>query len=452
MTVVTTYFVKLKRILRKAWNIFGAKGFTGMIVIVLYHYLFAGCRPTLYYLKSRRNKAIVGRIKGLKNYRPAPLVRNCHLMTGWLGMEIAAVDFLGFAPFPALKNVKRQYLPCKGNQEGPWPGIITLNWGFTQQQTKKGTVILIPGMGNDFNSSYIRRCFMCLIEEGFDAVVYEPRGLKSNLRLLTTPQSHGIGFTGDLRQAVAHICEKSRASYGESHRVFAAGWSMGSAYLSLYAGEEGEKCPLNGIAALSCPVDLTSTSKRISRTFFGVYQWAIFQGMKDKLKSPEHQRALQLLRDHGYAVDKAMATQSLFAMDTLIAAQMWGYDNIGEYYRNNSPALYFSKIRIPCLLINARDDPMADTNAFFIGDFISNENIIGVKTDHGGHSLAWFEGWLWPTSSWINRVLKDYFNALVDFSDEPLTTEELEKGLKFSRRFKGLNGRVNPRAASVSKL
>jgi len=452
MTVVNTYFLKLKRILGKAWNKFGAKGFTGMIVIMLYHWLFAGCRPTLYYLKSRRNKAIVRKIKGLKNYRPATLVRNCHLMTAWLGMEMGVVDFLGFAPFPALKNVKRQYLRCKGNEEGPWPGIITLNWGFTQNHKMKGTVILVPGLGNDFNSSYIRRFFKYIIEEGFDAVMYEPRGLKSNLRLFTTPQTYGMGFTGDLRQAVAHICQKSRASWGESHRVFAAGWSMGSVYLSRYAGEEGERCPLNGIAILGCPVDLTATSKRLSRAFFGIYQYALSQGLQDKLNSPDYQRAQQLLRDNGYAVDKALATQTHFANDALIATPMFGYDNIGEYYRKNSPALYLSKIRIPCLLVNARDDPIVDTNAFFIGDFISNENIIGVKTDHGGHSLAWFEGWLWPTSSWINRVLKDYFNALVEFSGEPCTSEELEKGLEFSRRFKGLGGPVTPRASSVSKL
>jgi len=452
MAVVNTFFSKLKRILGKAWNILGMKGVIGVIVIAFYRYLFAGCRPTLYYLKSRRNKAIIGKIKDLKNYRPAPLVRNCHLMTGWLGMETGVVDFLGFAPFPALMNVKRQHLHCKGNQEGPFPGIITLNWGFTEYHKKKGTVILVPGLGNDFNSPYIRRFFKCIIEEGFDAVVFEPRGLKSNLRLLTTAQTHGIGFTGDLRQAVAHICKKSRASYGENHGVFAVGWSMGSCYLSRYVGEEGEKCPLNGIAALGCPVDLTSTSKRVSRAFFGVYEYAITQGLQEKFESPEYQRAKKLFRDNGYDVDKALATKSLIGMDALVGAPMFGYDNVADYYRKNSPALYLSKIRIPCLLVNARDDPIVDTDAFFIGDFISNENIIGVKTDYGGHSLSWFEGWLWPTSSWANRVLKDYFNALLEFSEEPLASEDLEKGLKFSRRFKGLGGRVTPRAASLSKL
>jgi len=95
---------------------------------------------------------------------------------------------------------------------------------------------------------------------------------------------------------------------------------------------------------------------------------------------------------------------------------------------------------------------MVDTGAFFIGDFISNENIIGVKTDHGGHSLAWYEGWLWPTSSWVNKVLKDYFNALLEYPEESVTADELEKGLKFSRRFKGLGGRVSTCATSLSKL
>jgi len=223
MPATSSYFLKLKRILGKIWNMFGATGLTGMIVIILYLYLFAGRKPTLYYLKSRRNNLIVRRIKDLKSYRPAPLVRNGHLITIWMMMEIGLVDFFGIDLFPAPRNLKRQFLHCEGNQEGPYPGIITLNWGFTQCQEKKGTIILLPGLGCDFNSTYVRRFFHCILEDGFNAVVYEVRGLKSNVHFLTTPQTYGLGFTGDFRQAVSHICGKTRASYGERHPVFAVG-------------------------------------------------------------------------------------------------------------------------------------------------------------------------------------------------------------------------------------
>merc|ERR1719204_130411 len=128
MGVMRKYFSYLKRFLGTVINKFGAKGAAGVILFLLYRYLLSGRKPTLYYLKSRRNRAIVRRIKGLKNYRPPPLVRNGHLMTSWLGLEMGLVDFLGVAPFPALKNVKRQFLQCEGNKEGPWPGVVTLNW------------------------------------------------------------------------------------------------------------------------------------------------------------------------------------------------------------------------------------------------------------------------------------------------------------------------------------
>jgi len=112
---------------------------------------------------------------------------------------------------------------------------------------------------------------------------------------------------------------------------------MGSICLSRYAGEEGERCPLDGIAVLGCPVDLPSTSKKTSAALFGIYQYAMSQGLQDKLKSPDHQRLMHLLRDHGYPLDKALATQTHFAMDALIYAPMFGYDNVGDYYRQISP-------------------------------------------------------------------------------------------------------------------
>lgn len=442
----------LKKFLEKVINKLGKRGVAGMILLFLYRYLLSGRKPTLYYLKSRRNTAIVGRIKGLQNYRPPPLVRNGHLMTAWLGMELGLVDLLGFTPFPKIENLNREFLRCEGNREGPHPGIITLHWGFTSCKKRKGTVILVPGLGNDASSSYLRKFFNCIVEDGFDGVIYEPRGSPSNLPFMVTPQSYGSGYTGDIREAVAHVCKKSRASYGADHIVFAVGWSLGSAYLVRYTGEEGQRCPLNGIAALGCPVDLASTSKKLSEALFGVYQYTISQGLLSKLSSPALERSQQLMRDHGYPVDQILANMSPFALDSLITAPMFGWDNVGQYYRRSSPGLYFSEIRRPCLLVNARDDTIIDTNSFFIGDFLSNENMIGVKTEHGGHSLAWFEGWLWPTSSWINTVVKDYLNALLEFAEEPLSEEQVKKGLKFSPRFRGLSGRVRPIIPTPSKL
>jgi len=449
--VYTPYLTKLKTFLVKASKKFGRRGFVGAVLFLIYRYVLSGRKPTLYYLKSKRNKAIVSRIKGLEYYRPSPLVRNGHLMTAWMGTELGLVDLLGFPPFPEIKNLSREFLRCEGNHEGPYPGIITLHWGFTSLKKRKGTVILVPGLGNDVSSPYLRRFFNYLLEDGFDGVIYEPRGSPSNLPFLTTPQTYGSGYTGDIRAAVTHVCKKTRATFGVDHAVFAVGWSLGSAYLVRYTGEEGKRCPLNGIAALGCPVDLASSSRRLSEALYGLYQFTISNGLMRKLTSPSLERSQQLLRDYGYPVDQVLSNMSPFAIDSLITARMYGWDNVGQYYRRTSPGIYFSEIRTPSLLVNARDDTVVDTKAFFIGDFLSNENIIGVKTEHGGHSLSWYEGWLWPTSSWINTVVKDYFNALLEFADEPLSAEEWTKGLEFSPQFRGLSGRVRP-TTSFSKL
>jgi len=423
-----------------------------LAAVALTWWLRRGRIPAVYYLKTRRNHHLISRMDSLqRGYIPPLLVRNTHAVTGWVCSQIGLVDILGIPAWPQL-DIKRQFFYCKGGKtRGKLPGWITLNWMYTAKNQLKGTVVLIPGMGNDVFTPYIRKAAKELLENGFNVVIFEPRGSPTNLPRLTTAQTQSAGATGDLRQAFDHICEKTRASYGDLHKIFGIGWSLGSSYLVKYAGEEGDNCLLSGIIGAGCPLDLASTSQRHSKTLWGLYQFTIIEGMKMKLKDDDFKRAQDVYRRAGYDVDKLLTVKSILELDSRFTRRQFDYDTVAEYYRDSSATNYLSKVRVPCLLVNARDDAMVDTDAFFVGDFMSNPNLIGVKTTHGGHSLEWPEGYILPNgTSWFSGIAKEFLNGVLEYTPDPAFSKKLrDRGLKFSPKISGISGRIRLTSAKA---
>jgi len=56
-------------------------------------------------------------------------------------------------------------------------------------------------------------------------------------------------------------------------------------------------------------------------------------------------------------LDKLMSTQEL---DKILACKIYGYRSVGELYDDSNGTIWISRIRTPCLLISADDDPFLD--------------------------------------------------------------------------------------------
>jgi predicted alpha/beta-fold hydrolase len=97
-------------------------------------------------------------------------------------------------------------------------------------------------------------------------------------------------------------------------------------------------------------------------------------------------KALRKLSQHPGLFDGAalLAARDLYQFDNLFTAPLHGFRDTEDYWARASAKPHLSRIRVPCLAVNARNDPfipawsLPDRNA--VGDFVEL-----WQPSHGGH-------------------------------------------------------------------
>jgi predicted alpha/beta-fold hydrolase len=73
------------------------------------------------------------------------------------------------------------------------------------------------------------------------------------------------------------------------------------------------------------------------------------------------------------------------AIDERITAPSFGFAGAAEYYRTQSAIRYVDRIRVPTLLLQARDDHFVPFDIFESRAVSGNPRIEVVAPPHGGH-------------------------------------------------------------------
>jgi predicted alpha/beta-fold hydrolase len=76
---------------------------------------------------------------------------------------------------------------------------------------------------------------------------------------------------------------------------------------------------------------------------------------------------------------------SIEQFDDRFIAPAFGFDGVDEYYRKASSRPYISRIRIPTLIIHAKDDPFVPFEPLTDPSIEANPFVLVVATEKGGH-------------------------------------------------------------------
>ncbi len=136
--------------------------------------------------------------------------------------------------------------------------------------------------------------------------------------------------------------------------ILAVGVSLGGNALLRWAAEAGEsaRATVSAVAAVCSPIDLAAGGWAIGRGFNRlVYTTMFMRSMKPK--------ALAKLDQHPGLFDRArlLAARDLRDFDDLFTAPLHGFLNADDYYARASAKPHLNRIRIPALVLNARNDP-----------------------------------------------------------------------------------------------
>ena len=101
-------------------------------------------------------------------------------------------------------------------------------------------------------------------------------------------------------------------------------------------------------------------------------------------------------------------------MDAAVTAPCFGFATVDDYYEEASSDKRLKDLRVPVLLINALDDPIAPGAMLPFQQVRATDQVIMAVTTFGGH-LGWCDpGRVRGGSAWIENSVVDFLELSLD--------------------------------------
>jgi predicted alpha/beta-fold hydrolase len=227
-------------------------------------------------------------------------------------------------------------------------------------------VILIHGTPGSEDSPYMIRMSGYLLDKGYCVLRLNLRGAGPS-RLRCRLQYHA-GRTEDLRAVLGRMDGRLAAD-----GIVIVGFSLGGNMLLKYLGEQGRRAPLLGAVSVSAPIDLKAAQLRLMQRRNRRYHDHLLARLKEESAPSDLERA---------AVD---TISSVYEFDERVVAPRNGFANADDYYARCSAKTLLGEIRVPTLLIHARNDPWIPPAAYLAFDWNSNPRLMPLLPRGGGH-------------------------------------------------------------------
>lgn len=257
-------------------------------------------------------------------------------------------------------------------------------------------VLLLHGLEGGVDSHYIVGMLGEIAARGWRGVVLNFRSCSGELNRL--PRFYHSGDTGDLDAVVERLVTRE-----PDVRLGAVGVSIGGNVLLKWLGEREGQTPAQVRAAvgLCVPLDLVACARALDRGFArAVYTANFLRTLRRKVRDKA--------RVHPGFVDVAAVRRArTFAeYDRALTAPLHGFADEVDYWRRASSGPYLARIRVPTLVLNARDDPFVPPDSLPDPAALPAEVRL-VVTRRGGH-VGFVDSPRPGRASWAERRAIDF--------------------------------------------
>jgi len=231
--------------------------------------------------------------------------------------------------------------------------------------------VVLHGLEGSSRSHYAAGIMHALRLHGWRSVLLHFRGCSGTPNRLA--RGYHAGETGDLDYVVRLLRQREPAT-----PIAVIGYSLGGNVLLKWLGEQGTQAPIIGAVAVSVPFTLANAAVRLNSGVSRLYQWSLLHRLRASLRD----KWRGLGRVDGVAMLKSL--RSLREFDDRVTAPLHGFAGADDYYARSSSRGFLQQIRIPTLILQARDDP------FMTPDGLPNPQELSAcidfeLTDSGGH-------------------------------------------------------------------
>jgi uncharacterized protein len=262
----------------------------------------------------------------------------------------------------------------------------------------RGELIMVHGLEGSSHAGYARSLAAAALEAGYATHRMNLRSCGGTEDL--APTNYHSGQTSD----VLHVLrELRRAGAGP---LFLAGFSLGGNISLKLCGELGERAGelLAGVCTVSTPIDLAACATALGRRKNILYDRRFLAALKRKIRV----RARQAPQT--YSVEHLAKIRTIYDFDDYYTARLFGFGTAANYYRTQSSNQYLEKIRVPALVIIAKDDPLVPFSVYDHPAFAENPWLRLLAVEHGGHLGFIARG---RPRFWLDGVVLDWMEELL---------------------------------------
>jgi hypothetical protein len=259
--------------------------------------------------------------------------------------------------------------------------------------------ILSHGLEGHSRTRYIMGMTKALLENKWSVLAWNFRACGSRMNRLLSMYHSGKSEDLDtvIRYGIAKLSYKNIALIG---------FSVGGNITLKYLGEKGADLPreITAAAAVSPPCDLGASGAQLARPLNFIYMQNFLQSLRDKIRRKSEQFPGQI------DLRPLSSIRTFKQFDDAYTAPLNRFKNADDYYTRCSSIGYLDQIKIPTLILTAKNDPFLPEECYPLTQARQNENLYLEMPGSGGHvgfiSRA-REGTAWPYRH-ILQFLQDF--------------------------------------------
>lgn len=267
-----------------------------------------------------------------------------------------------------VRNIKAVAKPKRLRIDTVDGDFLDLDW---YQNGSDKVLILSHGLEGDSERPYILGMINRFYPEGWDVIAWNYRGCSGAMN--KKERFYHSGATDDLHEMVQFALRQ------EFESICLSGFSLGGnltlKYLGEYQTNERVKCA----SVFSVPLDLAGCAREIDRPHNLIYSLRFLKSLKDKVR-----RKGKLLSDT-LDIERVARAKSVYEFDDFLTAPLHGFGTADNYYAQCSSIHFVPNIKVPTLVVNAKNDPFLSDSCFDTTNFVTSDYVYFEMPKFGGH-------------------------------------------------------------------
>ncbi len=282
--------------------------------------------------------------------------------------------------------------------ETPDGDFIDIDWLAAPEAAGAPLVVLFHGLEGSSASHYAAALMHALAGRGWGGAVPHFRGCSGEPNRL--PRAYHSGDSAEIDWILRRLRDRF-----PQRTIFAAGISLGGNALLKWAGEQEGGAPgvVQALAGVSAPLDLAAAGRALQAGFSLVYA-------KHFLATLKVSAGAKLARFPGLFDEARMrAARNLYEFDDAVTAPLHGFRDAGDYWRRAAAKPWLGGVRLPALVLNARNDPFLPHQALPTAREVSAA--VTLEFPAGGGHAGFADGPFPGRPGWLPRRLLAFFDG-----------------------------------------